>query len=219
MAIVEDPESNSILSEALKDIDGKQGSEEALIDEIIGEGSTVGVIVRTDYSDDSAWSGFVEAVRSAENELNALDEDMDEEAVDEPSSSVQNESGAGSESESEGEDEGKADPLIEGSSTRADEDVSLFVFVSPSETSPLRSELLKASNLKVARIFNDVTVENVPPLPPDSRRIKQGHRLVDMDGLVEVYEGMSIWIYDERSNRDRAARLVSLRPDSYGSAT
>lgn len=219
----EEPESKSILSEALKDIDGKQGPEEITVDTLVGEGSAVGLIIRTEYSDDSAWSSFVEAVKAAEKDLNASDdEDMEEEATGEPSTSVSRvEVGSESESESE-EEEGdmEVDPRNEGPSVRmAKEDASLFIFASPPESSPLRSRLSGASNITILRIFNDVTVLHAPTLPSGSRRINPGHRLMDFDGLIEAYEGMTIWIYDERSNRDRAVRLVSLRPDSYGSAT
>ena len=75
------------------------------------------------------------------------------------------------------------------------------------------------SNLTALRLFNDVNIRPSPPLPPDTKRISPPHRLVDHSGWQEIYTGVTLWIYDKKSNTDNSVRLVSLEGDVYGTAT
>lgn len=218
--IASDPKSKGILLEASKDIDEKNGPEDEIIDRLVGDSSAVvGIVVRTDYSNESAWTRFVETVKAAEKELNTPE--TNEDAVDEPStSSSQGETQFGSETGS-GEDDGDTELSLQDENTPAQTTVvaTLVSFVSPPGSDPLRARLIGASNLTLLRLFDDVSVQNAPSMPPGSKAVKPGCRLIDMDGLVEAYEGLTIWVYDSQSNSDNAVRLVSLYPGSYGSAT
>lgn len=71
--------------------------------------------------------------------------------------------------------------------TLAYETDAIFIVVDPTRQ-PLggtSQELLSgASNIKLLRLFNDVSVAPCPPLPTAvPKRIKPGHRLIDEDGF------------------------------------
>ncbi|KAI5118838.1 hypothetical protein M0805_006158 [Coniferiporia weirii] len=219
--IAEDKGSEDILADALKDIDAVGGEGEDLIEELLGTSSVVvGIVVRTDYSNDEAWGGFVDTLKEAEKDL-AAPEDVDAMAEDVPrsdepsASATQNEVEEGSASESESESEDDAT----GAGSTSTNPVSLFALASPPASSPLRAHLSGASNLTALRLFNDVDTVRAPVPPTGTRRVKPGHRLVDLDGFVEAYVGPMLWVYDAQSNTDRAARVVNQRVESYGAAT
>ncbi|KAL5507497.1 hypothetical protein ACEPAH_6953 [Sanghuangporus vaninii] len=212
----ENPGSFNILSEALEDIDSLQGAEESQVSEFVDEENVEGIVVRTDYSDDAAWSTFIEKLIQAERELGMpLDEgDFPTEEVN-----ADEEDHDGSESDS---DEEMASPAQSTEKFSALSRNSLFTLLTPPVSSPLRPRLVGASNLAVLRLVNDVDVIRTPRPPArteQTRLAPSGHRLTDLHGFVEAYSGPLVWIYDARSNIDGAARVVSQCADGVGSAT
>ena len=183
----------------------------------------VGILVRTDFTNDDAWDSFVVDLREAEKEL--LTESGD------PSNTADGTDNAiavdGAEAESEPESDEDGDVEMQGAATNGQTHAtngntpsppSIFTLVNPSETDPLRAQISNASNLKVLRLFNDVSVKRAISPPQGTPRVR-GNRLIDCDGYVEVYEGNIVWIYDGQSNADRSVRLVSQRGEVYGAAT
>lgn len=212
--LAEDPSSQSILSDALEDINSLEGVEEEQISQYVEEGSVAGILVRTDYSDNAAWTSFVETLMDAEKDLAAP---IDEKAGEGSGSSAQNE-----EEDSESEDEGEDELMTSGSDpSSGPAPASLFAFLSPPETSPLRSRITGISNLTALRLVNDADAVRgpVPPTGTQRSRSDAGHRLSDLHGFVEAYRGPLVWIYDTRSNSDRAARVVSQCAEGFGAAT
>ena len=65
----------------------------------------------------------------------------------------------------------------------------------------------------------DVNVRPAPSVPRGTKRLKPGHRLVDLNGFQEIYRGRALWVYDAQSNIDGAVRMVNLEGDVYGTAT
>lgn len=87
-------------------------------------------------------------------------------------------------------------------------------------TLPEEQVILKdISNLRALRLFNDVDIRPCPLVPSGSKRISPPNRLVDFAGWQEIYSGVTLWIYDVRSNVDQSVRLVSAEGDVYGTAT
>jgi hypothetical protein len=75
------------------------------------------------------------------------------------------------------------------------------------------------SNLSALRLLNDVVIRRTPSPPTDTKRISPSNRLIDRNGLQEIYTGKTIWIYDAQSNIDESTRLVSQQGSEYGTAT
>ena len=90
------------------------------------------------------------------------------------------------------------------------------LFSAPASIQPLFTNL---SNIALLRLFNDVSIDNAPSLPPDMKRISPPSSLIDKDGLQEIYSGKLLWVYDARSNVDQAVRVVSQKGSGYGTAT
>lgn len=91
-----------------------------------------------------------------------------------------------------------------------------IIKVIASASDPLFQDI---SNLTALRLLNDVDLRPAPSPPIGTNRIKPGNRLIDRNGLQEIYTGKTIWIYDGQSNTDGSARLVSQQGDIYGTAT
>lgn len=75
------------------------------------------------------------------------------------------------------------------------------------------------SNLTALRLLNDVDIRLAPLPPSGTSRITPSNRLIDRNGLQEIYRGKTIWIYDRQSNADESVRLVNQEGDMYGTAT
>lgn len=176
-----------------------------------------GIIVRTDYSDDAAWSNFMETLSQAEKDF-ALppvegDQPMEGANADELDD---HESG----SDSDEEMSSPSQPPEKPSST--DSYGSLFAVLCPPASSPLRPRLVGASNLAILRLVNDVDVIRAPRAPAGTRNTtlaSSENRLTNLHGFVEAYTEPLIWVYDSRSNTDGAARAVSRCSDGNGNAT
>ncbi|KAG8864330.1 hypothetical protein FRB96_006152 [Tulasnella sp. 330] len=186
--------------------------------------SLKGVIIRTDYSNDQAWSTFVTIMRDAEQE--AL-EDSDTAMEDGDDSSEED-----SESEEE-EEEAKQDPgqsskpSSPGSGTSNPPSVFHILDLPPKQ----RSHVSNASNIALLRLLTELNIVAAPrPAPPRgqyfvSPKTKDKHvspmnPLIEKFGYKEVYEGRKIWVYDTLSNTDGCVRLVDGGVDgAYGSST
>lgn len=163
------------------------------LDELIN-GQELGIILRADYSDESAWETFLSKLKDGEEEVkakfaNGEEDPCDDEHVDDDSSS-----------------EGSPDipPLIK------------IINPAPLE---LRALFTDISNLNALRLLNSVDIRPSPALQTGTRRINPPHRLIDQGGWQEIYSGHTLWIYDAQSNIDQCVRLVSGQSDIYGTAT
>ncbi|KAL6298255.1 hypothetical protein BKA93DRAFT_830851 [Sparassis latifolia] len=176
-------------------------------DAFSGNAPGLGVLVRTDYSDEEAWKAFCAKLQEGEAEFKAAAEEQD--ATDEPmeagGDAPATEQAAGDEEMDQEDDDAE------------EEESSQIIFVVDAP-SPSRAALMHISNLAALRLLNDVDVRRAPPRPADTPKAK-AHRLVDQDGWQEVYVGKTVWVYDARSNVDQSVRLVSQQGGMYGTAT
>lgn len=174
-------------------------------------GRELGVILRTDFSDEPAWLAFCHRLQEGEQEFTASPSEEDDTTMDQPEPNIVGHSTAGS-----------APTAEENSSDDSDDEDSLnaiFHVVNPSLPEE-RALLFNISNLSALRLFNDVDVRQAPAPPPDTKRISPQNRLVDSDGWQEIYLGKNLWIYDAKSNSDQCVRVVSqTSSDMYGTAT
>ena len=183
--------------------------DEDLFDEITDdEAPGLGILVRTDFSDDEAWRTFLEKLKEGEEEFSSSsgqqeDVEMDR---DEPSTSAS----ASTPDSKMGEDGG-------GSDCSSDQDLGPIISIL--DPSPeVRPYFADISNLAALRLLNDVNLRKLTILP-HTKRFDPPNPIVDCDGWQETYHGKSLWIYDATSNRDQSARLVSKRSDFYCTAT
>lgn len=183
--------------------------DEDLFDEITDdEAPGLGILVRTDFSNDEAWRLFLAKLKEGEDEFSpspkrqeGADADQNEPPDSAPASTSSvdpNDDGDDSESSS-GQDPG---PII-------------FILDPGPEIRPYFSEI---SNLAALRLLNDVDLRKLI-LPSTVKRFDPPNSIVDCDGWQEIYHGKTLWIYDNTSNQDQCARLVSKRSDFYGTAT
>ncbi|KAG6844414.1 hypothetical protein H0H87_007069 [Tephrocybe sp. NHM501043] len=165
------------------------------------DGRELGILLRTDYSNEDAWQAFCTKLQTAEQELvdglKKPETSNDTDAA--PPATAQPED---SDSDTESS-EGVPSPIIK------------IVNPSPPEI-PLFQDI---SNLTALRLLNDVDIRPAPTPPAGESRIKPQNRLIDQGTWQEIYSGMNIWIYDTLSNTDQCLRLVSQEGDIYGTAT
>jgi hypothetical protein len=160
------------------------------------DGDEPGIILRTDYSDESAWQTFHAKL---EEEMKAIRADTDDDDV-------------------QMEDMGDKNDPDSASDESGDTPALVKVISAPSPE--LRSLFNHVSNITALRLLNDVDIRPCPTLPEGMKqRIHPPNRLVDQGGWQEIYVGPTIWIYDTQSNNDQCARLVSQQGDIYGTAT
>ncbi|PCH43631.1 hypothetical protein WOLCODRAFT_75800, partial [Wolfiporia cocos MD-104 SS10] len=169
----------------------------------------LGILVRTDYTDDAAWRAFCEKLREGEAEFvparpPAAEGSTAEESPDAGAARPGGDDDAMDDDDDEGEEEEKASPAI-----------FAIVDAPPAD----RARYTGISNLAALRLFNEVDVRRAPTPPQGTRRVRPQNRLVDYDGFQEIYGGKTLWIYDAKSNADQCARLVSRHGGPYGTAT
>lgn len=152
-----------------------------------------GLVLRTDFSNDEAWLAFLSRLKVAEKEYAQANKP----AEHDEDTKMDDDDESDSESEASGQLIKVIDPLTPG-------DRSLFQDI---------------SNLRALRLLNDVDIRPAPTPPTGKKRISSPNRLVDRSGWQEIYSGLSIWVYDSRSNTDQSLRLVSQKGDVYGTAT
>lgn len=160
----------------------------------------LGLIVRTDFSDDDAWSSFCSRLEDGEKEFTTGMQAADNDEQPVASSPVE-------------------DSTVENEDSDDEEIPSRIFYVIDPQNPDERASLTNISNLTALRLLNDVDVRPSPGLPEGVKRIRSPSRLVDVNGLQEFYFGKQIWIYDTKSNRDECVRLVSQSGDMYGTAT
>jgi len=165
----------------------------------------LGLIVRTDFTDEPSWTAFCTRLQDSEKDLILGGDDVDDNASKQPPQP----DGMGNSEQDGGDDE---DP--------EDEDTPPAIFHTINPSSPQERELLAGtSNLTILRLFNDVDVRPSPTPLRGTKRINPPNRLVDYHGWQEVYQGKNVWIYDTKSNTDQCVRVVNQSGDMYGTAT
>lgn len=173
----------------------------------------LGIIVRTDYTNEDAWTAFYTTLVEAEKEFLAdTDVPVPETSANSDASTSAVPAGGGETEDTEMAD-GGADEEEE-----AEEPLAFFAVLDAQESAE-QSRLTGLSNLGALRLVNDVDVRRAPPVPEGTKRVSPGNRLVDLDGYQEVYKGKTVWVYDAKSNADQSVRLVSQQADMYGTAT
>lgn len=160
------------------------------LDDISVDAPGLGILVRTDFSDDGAWREFCAKIKEAEAEY-----------LQEPGSSTGDVA----------MDEDR-DPENDGEGKDADEDdedtpASIIDIFDPPPS--LRARFTNISNLTALRLLNDADVRLLPKHDNRSKPAIPRNPLVDFDGWQEVYTGKLLWIYDAKSNEDKCVRLVS----------
>ncbi|KIM91937.1 hypothetical protein PILCRDRAFT_103 [Piloderma croceum F 1598] len=170
----------------------------------------IGILVRTDYTNEDAWQTVYAKLKEAEKEFASDDiSEADKMVEDEPARGTQNQVSP-------------ADAMQEDDSSSSDEDDEgiglIFKIINP-QSSESRAQFTSISNLAALRLFNDMDIRLAPTPPAGTQRIKPPNRLVDFHGWQEVYSGKSLWIYDVTSNEDQCVRIVGQSGDMYGTAT
>lgn len=164
----------------------------------------LGIVIRTDYSNDDAWSNFVKKLREAEVEF--------VESIQEPEADTEETDKVAATNDSMAIDPSSAD------SDDSSDEMSIIKMIDPT-TPEERSLLHDISNLTALRLLNDVDIRPSPDRPPGTKPISPPNPLVDQGGWQEIYFGKNIWIYDSRSNFDECVRVISQVGDIYGTAT
>ncbi|RDB25387.1 hypothetical protein Hypma_008037 [Hypsizygus marmoreus] len=165
------------------------------------EGPELGLLLRTDYSNEDAWQAFRIKLQDVEKELAEAVKPDEPPQVPAPSGSEQD-NAEDSDSDMESSD-GIPSPIIK--------------VVDPAPTE--RAFFTHISNLTALHLLNDVDIRQAPSPPAGEKRVHPPNRLVDQGTWQEVYSGMNLWIYDTQSNTDQCVRLVSQEGDFYGTAT
>lgn len=155
----------------------------------------LGLVVRTDFSNDDAWNMFISKLQGAEKELLSTIQ------AEEPTNQGDN--------DVEVEEAGEAD-------SESDATPDHIIKIIANARNPLFNNI---SNLTGLRLLNDVGIRLTPSPPTGTKRISPSNRLIDRNNLQEIYSGKTIWIYDRQSNVDESVRLVSQHGDVYGTAT
>ncbi|GJE92156.1 hypothetical protein PsYK624_083090 [Phanerochaete sordida] len=168
----------------------------------------LGIVLRTDFSNEDAWQAFHEKLQAAEAEFSS--------APDEPMEAESSNTGESSKDKEQEMDQDDTEP----DDAEADEDdnAPIFSVINPDAPED-RARLQGISNLTALRLLNDVDIRPAPAPAAGEKRIKPPNRLVDYHGWQEIYSGKTLWVYDARSNADQCVRLVSQQGAMYGTAT
>ncbi|TFK44533.1 hypothetical protein BDQ12DRAFT_594067, partial [Crucibulum laeve] len=177
------------------------------------EGEELGVLIRTDYSNEDAWNTFYGKFKEAEKDI--IDSMKESQAVD---SATLAEGSSSSRTQDDVKME-SADDDADDSDDTSDELPSSVIKVLNPGNAQERALIEGISNLTALRLLNDVDIRPSPTLPAETKRISPQNRLVDQNGWQEIYTGKNVWIYDARSNTDECVRVVNQAGDFYGTAT
>ncbi|KAH9935515.1 uncharacterized protein B0H18DRAFT_415140 [Fomitopsis serialis] len=178
-------------------------------DDISDDAPGLGILVRTDYSNEEAWQAFYGKLQESEAEFASAQSPEDDPMAGDVPQAAEGSSSSGPDNgpsamDEDDDDDDEEPPHI------------FFVVNAPPEG---RARLTNISNVAALRLLNDVDVRAAPSPPPGTKRIKPPNRLVDHDGWQETYTGKTVWIYDARSNADQCVRLVSGHGGPYGTAS
>jgi hypothetical protein len=166
-------------------------------------GPELGILLRTDYSNEDAWRSFLARLQETEKDFVEIPDEspmQTDASVNIPPPAP----GDDPDSESDDEEEGF--------------ESSIFTIINPSSPQDRRA-LSGISNLVALRLLNDIDIRLCPARPANTLRANPPNRLVDYGGWQEIYIGKSVWIYDSQSNSDQSVRVVSQQGDVYGTAT
>lgn len=165
----------------------------------------LGILLRTDFTDEAAWQDFVARLQAAEKDFIASLKEQE---------TVADESAEGDDG---GADETRMD--VSDSESEDDEESSPIIKLIAPDAADERARLSNISNLTALRLFNDVDMRPAPTPPTRKDRTSPPNPLIDVRGWQEVYSGVGIWIYDAKSNADQCVRQVSQEGHFYGTAT
>lgn len=167
------------------------------------EDDELGVIIRTDFSNEEAWSAFCNHVQLSQKELIL---DLTNGSPDQPDQ----------EPTSNSEDQMVVD---DNESDSSNESPDFLKILNPIEQSE-RIRFTNMSNITALRLFNDIDIRPAPHRPVGTKPISPSNPLIDLTGWQEIYSGKNLWIYDALSNIDGSVRVVSqTSSDFYGTAT
>ncbi|KAJ6602164.1 hypothetical protein B0H10DRAFT_2081118 [Mycena sp. CBHHK59/15] len=167
-------------------------------DDLVGDGPQLGLLLRTDFSNNDAWQAFCALYKNEEQEFVASVQPNDP-----PPRDVAQLSSSG-DTMTRTTSQHMQSPIIKIIDPVSDRDKSLVQNI---------------SNLTALRLLNDIDIRPSPSPPTGTKRVSPPNRLVDKKGWQEIYTGLTIWIYDTKSNVDQCVRLVSQEGDIYGTAT
>ncbi|KAJ7124947.1 hypothetical protein C8R44DRAFT_668843 [Mycena epipterygia] len=177
-------------------------------DAIVGDGPQLGLLLRTDFSDEDSWQTFCARLKSEEQSfIESMQPPAPTEAAAQGSSTADVKMADSDEGDDESDDEstdGLSAPIIKIIDPVTEQDKSIVQNI---------------SNLSALRLLNDVDIRPAPSPPAGTKRVSPPNRLVDKKGWQEIYTGLTIWVYDARSNTDQCVRLVNQQGDVYGTAT
>lgn len=178
------------------------------------DGPELGLLLRTDYSNEDAWQAFYARLQESEQEL--------AEAAEEEQTTlgnVYNSTSATQKAQVDEDVDVDMEAEEDGEGEEEDEPSDIFKVINPHSPRE-RAVFEKISNLGALRLLNDVDIQQVSSPPPGIKRISPPNRLIDQGGWQEIYTGKSVWIYDAQSNSDQCVRVVSQAGASlYGTAT
>jgi hypothetical protein len=168
----------------------------------------LGLIIRTDFSNEEAWSAFCNQVQISQQEL----------ILDLTNGSPDQEPTSNPEGTSDDTQKTTSDDADDGESDSSNESPDFLKILNPVEESD-RIKFINISNLRALRLFNEVDIRPSPQRPAGTKPISHPSPLIDLGGWQEIYSGKNIWIYDTLSNVDGSVRVVSQTSDFYGTAT
>jgi hypothetical protein len=169
------------------------------------EDDQLGLIIRTDFSNEEAWSAFYNQVQQSQKDfISDLSLDQPDQ---EPASNLE---GNDTQMAAEDADDGESDS--------SHESPNFLKILNPVEQSD-KIKFSNISNLTALRLFNDVDIRPTPSRPAGTKSISTPNPLIDLAGWQEIYSGKNLWIYDTLSNVDGSVRVVSQTSDFYGTAT
>jgi len=175
------------------------------------EDGELGLLIRTDFSNDDAWNAFYLKVQVAQKELLS---DLTSGDAEEFTENVVVEEG--SMAPVSGPSDSKN--TLEEDSDSSTESPDIIKILDPSHEAD-RIRLKNISNIVALRLFNDVDIRSTPTPPPGTKRISPQNPLIDQGGWQEIYTGKNLWIYDTKSINDECVRLISQKGDVYGTAS
>lgn len=178
------------------------------MDPVLEDGE-LGLVIRTDFSDDEAWNAFCQKIQTSQKELLSDLTNGDAEADHETPSTKDVAMQDVAESSANANDE---------DSDSSEESSDIIKFINPTDETE-RTRIRNISNITALRLFNDVNIRQAPNPGPDTKSIFPQNPLIDQGGWQEIYIGKNLWIYDAKSNNDECVRVVSREGDFYGTAT
>jgi hypothetical protein len=177
------------------------------------EDDQLGLIIRTDFSNEEAWSAFCNQVQVSQKDFISDLTGLTNDSPDQLEESASIPLADGNDIQKPTSDEAEDDE-----SDSSNEPPDFLKILNPVEQLD-RIRFTNMSNLRALRLFNDVDIRPTPERPAGTKPISPPCPLIDVLGWQEIYSGKNIWIYDTLSNVDGSVRVVSQTSDFYGTAT